>query len=46
VVLGGVIILGAAFAYGIVRWRGRDRRLDPLRKQATRENYRAENRFE
>ena len=44
--LAGTTLLGLAFAYAIAQFRHRDRRLDPLREQATRQNYAAEERRE
>lgn len=39
VVVGGVIVLGAAIAFASYQWRHRDRRLDPVREDVTRRNY-------
>jgi hypothetical protein len=43
-VLGGITVLGLAFAYGVAQFNRRDRRLDPLRDQVTRQNYAADDR--
>jgi hypothetical protein len=44
VVIGGTAILGIAVAFAISQWRHRDRRLDPVREEATRQNYEADER--
>ena len=38
-VVGGTTVLGLAFAYAVSLWGRRDRRLDPVREEATRELY-------
>jgi hypothetical protein len=43
-ILGGTTVLGVAFAFAIAQWRHRDRRLDPIREEATRELYAEEER--
>jgi hypothetical protein len=37
-----VAILGAAMLYGVASWRNRNRSLDPLREESTRQLYREE----
>lgn len=38
-VIGGMIVLGAALAWGMARWATRDRRRDPITEAATAELY-------
>jgi hypothetical protein len=38
-VIGGVIVLGAALAWGMARWATRDKRRDPITEAATAELY-------
>ena len=35
----GPILLGVLMVIGLWRWRSRDRRLDPVREDATRRGY-------
>jgi hypothetical protein len=43
-VVGGTTLLGVGFAYAVGQWHHRDRRLDPIREEATKINYLAEER--
>jgi hypothetical protein len=38
-VIGGLIVLGAAIAWGMARWATRDKRRDPMTEAATAELY-------
>jgi hypothetical protein len=38
-VVGGTALLGIGIAYAVAQWRHRDRRLDPIREEATKQNY-------
>ncbi|MDB5475862.1 MAG: hypothetical protein JWP49_1373 [Phenylobacterium sp.] len=38
-VVGGMIVLGAALAYGMARWATRDKRLDPVTEASTAALY-------
>jgi hypothetical protein len=38
-VVGGVVVLGAALAYGVARWASRDKRLDPVTEASTAALY-------
>ena len=42
VVIGGPILLALAFAYGMFRNKGRDRRMDAVTEQATHDLYQRE----
>lgn len=35
----GIIALGAAFAYGLIRSRNRNKANDPIREEAVRQSY-------
>jgi hypothetical protein len=41
-VVGGTALLGIGFAYAVAQWQHRDRRLDPIREEATKQNYAAD----